>query len=231
MRQKAAAEKAPVVEGARPPRGSLAYERLREAIRTGALKPGERIREDDVAAWLAMSRTPVREALRRLESDGLLVHEPHRGVVLARLDREMVTELYFMRDVLESSAAHLAAQEASNAEIALLRELVAREADLGDDPRKLAEHNLRFHHAIHRCAHNRYLLKTLDALRDALMLLGPTTYTAAGRAAMALREHQMIVEAIADRDPEFAQAAARAHIRAAQRERLKMMSLQEAAGE
>src|SRR3546814_4510444 len=104
-----------VVEGTES-RGEIAYVRLKESIQTGELKPGQRIREIEMADRLRMSRTPVREALRRLEADGLLTFAPYRGMVIAELDHQAVMELYQMREVLEGTAAGLAARHASEAE-------------------------------------------------------------------------------------------------------------------
>jgi DNA-binding GntR family transcriptional regulator len=220
----------PARRPARPPRrngGSLgadAYRRLQAAIRDGELAPGTRLREEDLAATLRMSRTPVREALRQLQSEGLLTQDAQRGMAVSRLDHQMMTELYLMRDVLEGTAARLAARHASEAEVAVLRDLVEVEAKLGRDPKALARHNQRFHEALYLAAHNRYLLKTLNALRDAMALLGETTYAAPGRAKSALAEHRAIVEAMSAGDAAAAEAAARAHIQGAQRARIRMLA-------
>ena len=204
--------------------GATAYRRLADAIRDGELAPGTRLREEDLAASLQMSRTPVREALRQLQAEGLLEQDAQRGMAVSRLDHQQMTELYLMRDVLEGTAARLAARHASEAEVAVLRDLVEVEAKLGRDAKQLARHNQRFHEALYLAAHNRYLLKTLNALRDAMSLLGETTYAAAGRAKSALAEHRAIVEAIASGDAAAAEAATRAHIQGAQRTRIRMMA-------
>ncbi len=206
------------------PLGATAYRRLQDAIREGELAPGTRLREEDLAATLRMSRTPVREALRQLHTEGLLTQDAQRGLAVSRLDHQMMTELYLMRDVLEGTAARLAARHASEAEIAVLRDLVEVEAKLGRDPKALARHNQRFHEALYLAAHNRYLLKTLNALRDAMALLGETTYAAQGRPKSALAEHRAIVEAISSGDAGAAEASARAHIQAAQRTRIRMLA-------
>ena len=121
--------------------GAFAYASLREAIRTGRLRPGSRVREKVIADWLEISRTPVREALRRLEADGLLAFEPHRGMVIAELDEPATLELYRMREVLEGAAAAFAARTASEAEIARLHGFLDTEATLLDDAPSLAELN------------------------------------------------------------------------------------------
>jgi len=204
-------------------RGEIAYARLKEAIQAGELKPGQRIREIEMAARLSMSRTPVREALRRLEADGLLTFAPYRGMVIAELDHQAVMELYQMREVLEGTAAALAARHASEAEIAVLRDIMAGDPGDDADPFRLAQHNRQFHGALYRGAHNRYLLKTLNVLRDAMALLGMTTLSLTGRSDTAREEHAAIVAAVEARDPAVAEQAARAHIRAAQRARIRLM--------
>lgn len=206
-----------------PSRVELAYGRLFEAIESGDLPPGARLREVELAGWLGASRTPVREALGRLEAEGLLARDPGRGLVVAELDQGMVAELYAMREVLEGTAAGLAARHASDAEIDALRELAGRDEPLGDDPVRLARANRQFHDALFRSAHNRFLLRSVNALCQSLVLLGRTTLGRAGRPATARREHAALVEAIARRDEAGAAQAARDHIRAAYRTRLAMM--------
>lgn len=206
-----------------PSLGEYAYERLRARIREGALPPGARVVEKDVAERFEISRTPVREALRRLEADGFLAFEPHRGMVVVQLDHQSVMELYAMREALEGTAAGLAARHASDAEIAALKEMLAHEADLLNDADRLAAHNAQFHQALFRAAHNRYLLKTANALRDSMALMAGTTMAVPGRAGTAHAEHQALAAAIETRDPEAAERAARAHIRNAQGARLKLL--------
>jgi len=204
-------------------RGEIAYIRLKESIQAGELKPGQRIREVEMAARLNMSRTPVREALRRLESNGLLTFAPYRGMVIAELDHQAVMELYQMREVLEGTAAALAARHASEAEVAILRDIMASDPGDDADPRRHAQHNRQFHGALYRAAHNRYLLKTLNVLRDAMALLGMTTLSLTGRSDTAREEHDAIVHAIQAHDPVAAEKAARAHIRSAQLARIRLM--------
>lgn len=206
-----------------PSLGEYAYERLRTLIREGALPPGSRVRETEIAEQLEISRTPVREALRRLEADGFLAFEPHRGMIVVELDHQSVMELYAMREALEGTAAGLAAQHASEAEIAVLVEMLAHEPALFDAPDRLAAHNLQFHQALFRAAHNRYLLKTANALRDSMALMRGTTMAVPGRGETAHSEHRNLANAIRARDPEAAERAARHHIHNAQSARLKLL--------
>lgn len=199
------------------------YRHVIDRITEGRLKPGARVRETALAEATGVSRTPVREAMRRLESEGLLVHEPHRGMVVRRLDHQEVTELYLMRAVLEGTAAGLAARHASDAEIAALREMVGPAASHGVEAVALARSNKLFHRALYRGAHNRYLLAMLDQLTTAMLLLGRTTLGLPGRADEATVEHAEIVDAIARHDPDDAEAAARRHIEAAHKARLAIL--------
>jgi DNA-binding GntR family transcriptional regulator len=200
-----------------------AYERFREELRRGMLTPGQRVLETEIAARFGMSRTPVREAIRRLQSEGLVAQLPGRGLCVARYSHAEMDELYVMREALEGTAARLAAQNAGRPDIALLQRLVAEEANL--PAAALAEHNRRFHRALHQAAHNRYLLRALSSISDALLLLGPTTLDLPGRAAAAREEHARIVAAIAARDGPAAEAAARAHIAAAHEARLVLAAM------
>src|SRR3954464_13472158 len=104
-------------------RGDFVYESLRDAISDGRIAGGERVREEEVARNLGVSRTPVREALQRLQQRGVLVLGAGRGLVVPRLSQQQVIELYAMREILEGSAARFAALHASAAEIAILYDL------------------------------------------------------------------------------------------------------------
>jgi len=204
-------------------RSEHVYRRLRDAIHEGQFKSGDRVMEFEIADWLKVSRTPVRDALRRLEAEGMLQHEPPKGLVVARLDKRAVMELYVMRETLEGTAARLCARHAADMEVLGLVELIDRERQLQNDPEAVARHNRHFHEAVHRGAHNRYLEKSLAAVNDSMWLLGKPLMLLPHRAQQALAEHARIVEAIQRRDPDAAEEAAREHVRAAQRERLRRL--------
>jgi DNA-binding GntR family transcriptional regulator len=205
------------------PRGEAAYQYIRGAIQSGQLQPGERLREIDLAKQIGLSRTPIREALSRLEAEGLVAHDATRGVVIAELDYSMMTELYYMREVLEGTAARLVAQHASEVEISILDDLCQQYEDALGDEAALTASNRRFHDTLYRCSHNRYLLNMVTVLHDALSLLGGTTLDNAERAAETLREHREVVTAIRARDADAAEQALRAHIRAAHKMRMQKL--------
>lgn len=204
-------------------RGEAAYLQLKEAIQSGALAPGTRVREVEIAERFGISRTPAREAIRRLESKGLISIVPHQGAVISSLDHQQTMELYDLREILEGSAAAFAARHASAAEIEELAELVVSEPQFADQPERLAELNRVFHASLYRAAHNRFLERALLGLRDSMALLGGTSLQVAGRYETAHAEHEALIEALNARDENRAETAAKTHIRNAQRARLKLM--------
>lgn len=218
-----AAEEKPEAAGGKGSRGPKAYQLLREAIATATLKPGDRVLESELATMFNMSRTPIREAIAALEADGLVSMDGARGRVVTKLDYQSVMELYAVREVLESTAAGLAARNASDMEIVALRDMLEREEEILTDAGKLTDHNRRFHEAIYYCSHNRYILKMLEYIQTGMLLLQPAGRTGRERRETALAEHRAIVEAIARRDPAASEAAIRHHVRQAQQARIKMM--------
>jgi DNA-binding GntR family transcriptional regulator len=204
------------------PQGQGAYRRLLDDIRSGALAPGARLRETDLAERLGISRTPVREAIRQLEADGLVVHLPRQGATIRSLDHAEVVELYEMRAVLEGTAARLAARAASDIELA---ELAALNAELATSPPgpQAREVNRQFHRSLLDAARNRFLLKSMSALQKTLLILGPSTLADPSRANGAVAEHAAVLDALAARDGVAAEIAMRAHVGAALSARLRGM--------
>lgn len=204
------------------PQGQSVYRRIMDEIRAGALVPGARLREVDLAARFGISRTPVREALRLLESEGLVVHLPRQGASLRQLAHAEVVELYEMRAVLEGTAARLAARAATGVELA---ELSALNADLAQAPAGAPAQalNRQFHRTLLDAARNRFLIRAMQGLQRTMLILGPTTLAEADRASLALAEHGAVLEALAARDGAAAEAAMRAHVDAALAARLRAM--------
>lgn len=192
-----------------------------DAIDAGEYPPGGRLLETELAARFGVSRTPIREALRRLETQGVVTHEPRKGAVVASLDYDQLGELYAVREVMEGLAARLAARHASPAEIQLLRDMIAEDRRI-NEPKAQSQANKRFHRQLHLTSHNRYLIQTLDPVRRSLALLGSTTFSAPGRIDSSNAEHEIIVDAIASRDEDAAEDAARKHIIAAYAVRLRL---------
>ena len=200
-----------------------AYQAIRSAIQEGRLEPGQRVPEVDLSERLGMSRTPVREALRRLQSEHMVVHAPGGGLAIAHHDLRAIAELYDMRESLEGTAAGLAARHAGRSELIVLQAMLAGARALPEDPTAHARENTRLHEQIYRAAHNRFLLKQVGDLHDAVALLGRTTFAAAGRIAEAWAEHDQIVAAIGRRDAEIAERLMRQHVRRGLELRLQAM--------
>ena len=201
-----------------------AYARLRDAIETGAIEPGRRLMETQVSLWLQVSRTPVREAMRRLEAEGLLEAGAGGGLCVAAYDAIAVRELYSVREQLEGAAAAMAASNADPHEIETLQSQVRAQAALPPEMQVHAGENKLFHETVYRAAHNRFLLKSVQALQDAMILLGQRNFAVPGRIKSSIAEHHQIVKAIAARDPALAEEAARRHIRNGYASRLKAMT-------
>ncbi|WP_127900088.1 GntR family transcriptional regulator [Solirhodobacter olei] len=203
-------------------RGSQVYDALLARIRAGVLQPGMRLREEDLGAELGVSRTPVREALARLQERGL-VESAGAGLAVAALTRPRIVELYAMRAVLEGAAARLAAQNASAGDLAGLGHVHGLLSASAGGAAEVARLNLAFHEAICEAAHNGYLSRMLADLTDSLALLPSTTFSVPGRIEAARAEHDAIFAAIAAHDPERAEQAARAHIDRARDARLALL--------
>src|SRR5205823_359800 len=181
------------------------YEALRQSILNGELAPGQRLRSDALANDLSVSRTPVREALRKLEAEGLV--QPLRsGLVVRQLTEEDLTEVFYLREALEGMAARLAAENATRAEVDELEALV-EDMDAAAGRRDVAA--LRgltgeFHALVCRASRNKRLIQALTTLLDHVRQVQSSTLFIAGRAADAVEEHRSLVRAIARRDPDRA---------------------------
>lgn len=193
--------------------GDRVHQELKRLILDGKFRAGERIREADVTSQLGVSRTPVREAFRRLESEGLLKFEAQRGVVVAELDRQEVAELYAMRQHMEGFAARCAAQHATDSEIQALLYILEQTRIVDDEIHQFNQVNWELHYAIYAAAHNRFLIRAFDALSNFMSLLQGAKYIPPGRPELLYEEHRQIVEAIQARDPDAADKAAQTHVR------------------
>ena len=198
-----------------------AYSMILEAIDIGQYRPGDRLVESELADRFGMSRTPIREALQRLETQSLLARDG-RSLIVASLDHNQMAELYVVRGELEGLAANLAARHATAEEVRVLREMVQADNKLLNDPAAMARANRRFHKQIHLASHNRYLVQQLDLVHRSMALMATTTLAAEGRAEIAQQEHDVIVRAIEAGDGAAAGAALREHISVAFMTRLKL---------
>ena len=196
-----------------------AYTLILDLIDRGEIAPGARLVETELAERLGVSRTPVREALQRLEAQDVVARDG-RSLRVATLDHDQLGELYEVRGVVEGLAARLAARHAAPEEIQVLQRMVEDDRALIGDATALALANRRFHRQLHRASHNRYLSQMLQGMRRTMALMSSTTLGTIERGAETVDEHNAIVEAIAARNESAAQAAAELHISNAYRTRL-----------
>jgi DNA-binding GntR family transcriptional regulator len=183
-------------------------------------KPGDRLVESDLAEQFGVSRTPIREALQRLETQSLLERDG-RSLIVASLDHNQMAELYMVRRELEGLAASLAARHATEEEVRVLKDMVREDDALVNRPTDLAKANRRFHEQIHLASHNRYLVQQLNLVHRSMALMATTSLAAEGRGEIAQAEHKRIVAAIEARDEEAAGQALKDHISVAFMTRLK----------
>jgi DNA-binding GntR family transcriptional regulator len=200
------------------------YEALRRNILDGELPPGHRLRSDVLANELKVSRTPVREALRKLETEGL-VDASRSGLVVRQSSEEDLVEIFYLREALEGMAARLAAENATRAEIDELHalfedmEAVAARGDIALVRKLTGE----FHLLVCRASHNKRLIQSLQGLLDHVRQAQSSTLYMPGRPADALKEHRALLRAIAKRDPDLAETLARQHRRKTLDLRRKML--------
>ncbi len=200
-----------------------AYTLILEAIDGGTYRPGDRLVESDLADRFGMSRTPIREALQRLETQSLLARDG-RSLIVASLDHNQMAELYVVRAELEGLAAKLAAKHATKEEKTVLQDMVDHDRTIIDDPSALSRANRRFHKQIHLASHNRFLVQQLDLLHRSMALMATTSLAVEGRGKVAMDEHQAIVDAIISGNQDGAYVALREHISTAFVTRLKQDS-------
>lgn len=216
----------PVTLPGRRSRAQELYNWLRAAILSGELKPHERLVETTIADLASVSRTPVREALHRLEVDGLIGEGENGGLEVIGFSLDELADLCAVRETLEGMAAELAAVSRSAMEIATLRNLVALEEEAHGGANvsieQLIEMNHSFHETLWRASRNRYLADELKHLRSLIERLQESTLRSADRLEQAITEHKAIVDALEARDSALAGELTRDHFRNAMARRLAM---------
>ncbi|GAA5118637.1 GntR family transcriptional regulator [Alloalcanivorax gelatiniphagus] len=193
------------------------FTRLQDDIVRGVIAPGSKVSETDLAGRYGVSRGPLREAIRRLESRKLVEREVHVGTRVASLSFDELIEIYYVREALEGQAARLAGERMSDAEVAGLYQLLAQheqQQDLREDTAYFQrEFDLDFHYRIIQGSHNQTLIRMLiGELYHLVRMYRYQFSTTANRPQKALHEHRRIVEAIEARDAEMAELLMRRHI-------------------
>jgi len=204
----------PIINEPLPQVRNLVYQRLRRAILDGQLKPESRLIERKLAEQLGVSRTPVREAIRMLELEGLVSDNPKSGAVVARINVKEVFEIYRIRAVLEGLAARMAAENINREELERLSELVARMEQLSQQGEidDLGRVHQEFNDLIYRAAGSPRLYSMITSLVESVNRYIRVGYCFPGRVAEATAEHLQLVEALRGHDGELAEQVAREHI-------------------
>lgn len=189
------------------------YQILRDSILTGRFRPGERLLESKLAQELNVSRSPIREALRMLEQDGLVI-TVENGTVVNPMEVEDIEEIYQCRIASEPYAGYLAALRISDDEITELEQLV-HEAEVAfnqKESERVVELNTAFHDLIVRISGNRRLIEIVDKIRSLSILARNTELKVFSRPCDFLDEHQEIVKALKGKDAHIVESVIRKHI-------------------
>lgn len=194
------------------------YERLKSDIMSGVYRPGQRLMETEVAEKLEVSRTPVRDAMIRLEQDGLTTIKPHRGIYVRKLSKKNIQDYYQLRAVLEGLGAKLATQNATKEDHDKLQRMLEEMHNILES-HKNAEHfkematiNNHFHQLIFDIADNQVLAQTREMLANPIALVRSTSWQNQQRIFETWQEHKEVVEAIVSKDAELAQKKMEEHI-------------------
>lgn len=192
----------------------LVEDRLRTAIASGHFKPGQRLIERELCEQIGVGRTSVREALRQLEAEGLVITIPHRGPEVSSITYEEARQLYEVRALLEGFAGRGFAEHGSDEAIEELRLAVERfaTAALGEDRAELVAAKTRFYAVLMNGAGNTFVKQSLTMLHNRITLLRVTSMTQTGRLANSVAEIREIFEAIKARSGDRAEAACKRHI-------------------
>ena len=206
------------------PLREMVYEELKIQILTGAIVPGTRMMEVDLAEEMGVSRTPIREAIRKLEKEGLVTIEPRRGAYASMISTQDMVEILEVRQDLEGLAAYFAATRMSPVEMEELREVADRynAAVKEGNMKDMIRYDTQFHRMIVDSCNNKILVNMVEQLQELVLRFRYIYYDNFRRADNMPAEHREIIEAIASGDEDRARAAADVHI-----DRLKQLVIEE----
>ncbi len=194
------------------PLREIVFESMREAIIGGVLKPGERLMEIQLADEMGVSRTPVREAIRKLELEGFVVMIPRKGAYVAGVTHKDVADVFEIRAALEGLAAGLAAERATDEEIEEMERLLLFNEGEAKTLEQIVDSDTGFHALVYKASRNDRLIQILGNLREQIQRFRATSLAVPGRIKLAIEEHRAIVEALANHNVEKAQELAANHI-------------------
>ena len=206
------------------PLREMVYEELKMQILKGSIIPGTRMMEVELAEEMGVSRTPIREAIRKLEKEGLVTIEPRRGAYASMISTEDMVEILEVRQDLEGLAAYFAADRMEKSQMEELRQVSNsyNEAVKEGNMEAMIKHDTRFHHIIVESCRNKILVQMIEQLQELVLRFRYIYYDNFKRAENMPEEHEAIVAAIAEGDADKARAAADIHI-----ERLKELVIKE----
>ncbi len=210
---------------------AAAVDSIRAAISRGDIKPGERLIVAKLSGEMGMSPTPIREAIRILEAEGLINHRPHLGVSVVDLSPEAVEEVHMLRGLLEELATKLAVPRLTEVDLARLEALAAEvgEAQMSNDHARLTKSNADWHLYIYEASGTEYLRAFL--LRLWAIFPWDSIWMIPGRAGQSVIEHAEIMDAMRTRDPDLASKLMRGHVLRNQESSLDYLRSLKAAGE
>jgi len=190
------------------------YDALRETILDGSLSPGQRLKERDVAMQMHISTTPVKEALRRLEQDGLVISQPHKGAIVSNSALTSVEEILEIRAYLEGLAAQFAATKISASEMIILGDQVRQMAELTEvmDADRLFVANTEFHRIIRRASGNHFIMQFIKLLGPFDRSVRKRALSYPDEAQRGLEEHAQIYNALKKREGNAAELIMRNHV-------------------
>ncbi len=196
------------------PSSERVYQGLKDQILAGSLAPNSRLVELQLASQFQVSRTPVREALKRLAAEGLVSVDPLRGMVVREVDPVEIEEIYVIREVLDGLASRLAAQRITDADLTKLHLLMEmmRESVRAQHWEAMVQANIKFHEIIHSAAGNQRLSVLARSLQDFVRRFSTKAFASTSRDVEVLLEHEEIVKALESRDPDLAEVASRRHV-------------------
>lgn len=196
------------------PLREIVFSTMREAIINGDFKPGQRLMEVQLAEQMGVSRTPVREAIRKLELEGLVIMVPRKGAYVAGISTEDVKEVVEIRSVLEGLAAKLAAQRANEEDVENLKVVLINfeKATLDKNTVDLINYDSDFHDIIYKAAKNSKLIQMINGLKEQVQRFRVAYFTQFNNVEILLKEHRKLLNAIVDKDSDLARELAEKHI-------------------
>jgi DNA-binding GntR family transcriptional regulator len=199
---------------AKKPRREETYELLKKAIIKGDIEPGVQLIETDLAQRLGVGRTTVREAIRKLKSEGLIETHPEKGLIVNEFTYKDIEEIQGIRMVLERYAARLAAERVKDEELIQIEDVLdqSKESLQRGDMDKVLKLNTRFHNLINSISGSSRLQGMIYELHESILNYQRAALNTVGYAEQALKEHRMILDALKMRNPDMAEVMASQHV-------------------